>query len=64
MSTSPKSFVWYELMTSDMEAAEAFYRAVIGWNAQDWGQPDVRYTIMSAGEKESCRSDATARGSS
>jgi uncharacterized protein len=34
MATSPRPFVWYELMTTDMEAAEAFYRAVIGWNAK------------------------------
>ena len=51
MPTSPKSFVWYELMTSDMDAAEAFYRAVIGWDAQAWAHPDMRYTIMSAGGK-------------
>ena len=48
MSTSPNPFVWYELMTT---AAEAFYRAVIGWGAQDWCQPDMRYIVMSAGEK-------------
>ena len=24
--------VWYELMTTDMKAAEAFYRNVVGWN--------------------------------
>jgi predicted enzyme related to lactoylglutathione lyase len=50
MSTSPDAFVWYELMTTDMDAAETFYRAVIGWDAQDSGQPDMRYTIMSAGD--------------
>jgi predicted enzyme related to lactoylglutathione lyase len=38
-------------MTTDVDAAEAFYRAVIGWGAQDWGQPDMRYIVMSAGEK-------------
>ena len=29
MATSPKTFVWYELMTTDVDAAEAFYRAVV-----------------------------------
>jgi predicted enzyme related to lactoylglutathione lyase len=48
---APNSFVWYELMTTDLDAAETFYRAVVGWTAQDSGQPDMRYTIMSAGEK-------------
>ena len=49
MPTSPKSFVWYELMTSDMNAAEGFYRAVIGWDAQAWGERGTSYTLMSAG---------------
>lgn len=44
------NFVWYELMTSDPEAAEAFYRHVVGWEARDAGMPDFRYTILSAGE--------------
>jgi predicted enzyme related to lactoylglutathione lyase len=51
MSNSPKNFVWYELMTTDMEAAETFYRAVIGWSPQNFSQPDMRYTVMSAGDK-------------
>lgn len=48
---APNSFVWYELMTTDMDAADAFYRAVIGWRSQDSGMPGMRYTIMSAGDK-------------
>jgi uncharacterized protein len=51
MATSPKPFVWYELMTADMDAAKDFYGAVIGWNAQAWDQPGARYTIMSAGDR-------------
>jgi uncharacterized protein len=47
MSDTPKPFVWYELMTTDLDAAEIFYRAVIGWDAQDFGQPAMRYTVMS-----------------
>ncbi|MEY4760574.1 MAG: hypothetical protein RLZZ200_430 [Pseudomonadota bacterium] len=31
MSTKPGSFIWYELMTSDANAAAAFYGAVVGW---------------------------------
>jgi len=50
MPTSPKNFVWYELMTSDMDAAEAFYKAVIGWTSQAFDNPGMRYTIMSAGD--------------
>ena len=51
MSNSPKNFVWYELMTTDMEAAETFYHAVVGWSPQNFNQPDMRYTVMSAGDK-------------
>jgi uncharacterized protein len=51
MPTSPKSFVWYELMTTDLDAAEAFYCAVVGWQTRDWDQPGMRYTVMSVGEQ-------------
>jgi predicted enzyme related to lactoylglutathione lyase len=51
MTSSARPFVWYELMTSDMDAAERFYRSVVGWDAQAWGGPDARYTILNAGGK-------------
>lgn len=42
-------FVWYELMTTDTEAAKAFYTSVVGWNATAFeGGHD--YTILNAGE--------------
>jgi predicted enzyme related to lactoylglutathione lyase len=50
MSTSHGNFVWYDLMTTDSKAAEAFYRDVVGWRAQDSGVPDRSYTILSAAE--------------
>jgi predicted enzyme related to lactoylglutathione lyase len=43
-------FCWYELMTTDSKAAEAFYRGVLGWGAQDMNGPHGTYTILSAGE--------------
>lgn len=36
-------FVWYELMTSDPEAAIAFYGEVVGWKTQAW--KDGGYTM-------------------
>ena len=42
------SFLWYELMTTDTAAAEAFYRAVVGWTSADAGGPNAGYTIFSA----------------
>lgn len=49
MSKTDRTFVWYDLMTNDTKAAEAFYRSVLGWNAADAGAPDRPYTIFSAG---------------
>ena len=34
-------FVWYELMTTDMEAAKAFYTKVVGWGTQDTPMPGM-----------------------
>lgn len=42
-------FVWYDLMTTDTKAAEAFYRSVIGWDAKDSGMPDQCYTLLLTG---------------
>jgi predicted enzyme related to lactoylglutathione lyase len=51
MTETKPRFIWYELVTSDPDAAEAFYRAVVGWNTSDSGQPGMRYTILSAGDR-------------
>lgn len=32
-------FVWFDLMTTDLDAALAFYKAVIGWEVTDSGMP-------------------------
>lgn len=44
-------FVWYELMTSDPDAAQSFYTDVIGWGTSPFeGSPDP-YTMWTVGEK-------------
>ena len=50
MTTTACPFVWYELMTTDDQAAEAFYSQVIGWKTADAGMPGMRYTLLSAGD--------------
>ncbi|HVJ56021.1 MAG TPA: VOC family protein [Aliidongia sp.] len=45
-------FVWYELMTSNMQAAERFYHSVLGWTAKSAGMPDMDYTLFSAGDRQ------------
>ena len=50
MASLQGNFVWHELLTTDAEAAEAFYREVVGWQTRDAGMPACRYTILSVGE--------------
>ena len=50
MVSSHGRFVWYELTTTDMEAAKAFYTEVVGWGARDASMPGMPYTVFSAGE--------------
>ena len=45
-------FVWYDLMTTDTKAAEAFYGEVIGWKVTDAGMPGRYYGILHAGDKQ------------
>ena len=49
MVNSYGRFVWYELMTTDMEAAKAFYADVVGWGTQDASMPGMPYTLFTAG---------------
>jgi predicted enzyme related to lactoylglutathione lyase len=43
-------FVWYELLTTDIAGAKAFYGSVVGWGAQNASTPDLAYTVFTAGE--------------
>ncbi|MEQ1568217.1 MAG: VOC family protein [Myxococcota bacterium] len=36
---------WYELMTTDTDAAVRFYGAVVGFTAEAWPDPQVPYTL-------------------
>jgi len=49
MSDLHGKYVWIELMTSDPNAAEAFYSKVVGWGAKDSGQPGMKYTLLTMG---------------
>ncbi|MCX8998520.1 VOC family protein [Rhizobiaceae bacterium BDR2-2] len=39
-------FIWYELMTTDVEAAARFYTALTGWSAKTLSMPSMDYTIL------------------
>lgn len=44
------NFFWYELMTTDVPAAEAFYKKVVGWGSEPF-PGDMPYTVVKAGER-------------
>ncbi len=50
MSDKHGAFVWYELMTTDTKAAEAFYDDVVGWTSVDSGMPDANYTLFKTND--------------
>ncbi len=49
MGNSGGRFVWYELATTDIEAAKAFYASVLGWGTSDALRPGSGYSQFTAG---------------
>lgn len=47
MIDSHANFVWYELATTDIEAARAFYTKVMGWDARDVPMPGMPYILFT-----------------
>ena len=43
-------FIWYELVTGDAAAAQAFYGDVVGWRFSDFADGGSGYRLFSAGE--------------
>jgi len=43
-------FVWYDLMTTDLEAAKAFYTDLVGWGTHLWGSSGMSYTMGTVDE--------------
>ncbi|WP_346728839.1 VOC family protein [Paroceanicella profunda] len=48
MTSSAARFVWYELMTDDLPAAQAFYADVLGWKLRDAGMPGFTYLVAAS----------------
>lgn len=40
-------FVWYELLTSDPDAAQGFYTELIGWHTSQWEGGEQPYTMWT-----------------
>jgi len=43
-------FVWYELITTETEAAKSFYADVMGWDTGEVSMPGTTYTLFSVGD--------------
>jgi uncharacterized protein len=54
MSGPHGRFVWYELLTPDPKAAEAYYTNVVGWGTLPMPGPDGPYTLFTVGEAPVC----------
>ena len=48
MSDNHGRFIWYELITSDLDGASRFYDDVVGWTHSDMGGGDMTYRVVSA----------------
>ena len=49
-ATSRGRFAWYDLMTTDVEGAKAFYGQVFGWTSQETRMGEHLYTAFTVGE--------------
>lgn len=50
MADQPARFAWYELLTTDVAAAGAFYRKVVGWGLKDQSTPELAYTVLHSSD--------------
>jgi uncharacterized protein len=50
----PGCFAWYELLTTDVSAAKAFYNSVFGWEVQDVSTPNLPYALFKAAKAPIC----------
>lgn len=52
MATQTGKPIWYELLTSDVDAAKKFYGDIVGWTTTAFPSPDggMQYTIFNVGE--------------
>ena len=45
-------FIWYELVTNDMDKAVNFYKKVVGWDIKDSGMPGMKYMLFGKDGKD------------
>src|SRR5690349_21294754 len=44
-------FIWYELITTDLDGASRFYDDVVRWTHEDMAGPGMTYRVVSADGK-------------
>jgi predicted enzyme related to lactoylglutathione lyase len=44
------AFSWCELMTTDVDAAKAFYTQLLGWTTEDMPAAGMTYTVVKTGD--------------
>jgi hypothetical protein len=49
MTVKSAPFVWHDLVTGDLKAAQEFYQAVIGWTIRDSDLPGMAYLLLEKG---------------
>jgi predicted enzyme related to lactoylglutathione lyase len=49
MSENHGRFIWYELITTDLDGASRFYDSVVGWTHEDMTSDDMTYRMVKAG---------------
>ena len=52
MTNAHGEWIWFELLSTDPDAAQAFYGDVVGWTAKSSGAPDMDYRLLSAPDGE------------
>lgn len=50
MANQQGDFLWYELITTDPDAASAFYGEILGWGTKPSDQPDMDYREFQVGQ--------------
>ena len=45
-------FSWTELVTTDVDGAGKFYTGLLGWKAEEMPMPEMKYTVVSAGDEQ------------
>ncbi len=52
MANHHGDFIWYELLTPDADAAQAFYAPMLGWSVRDAGMGGMDYRIFAGSEAD------------